>query len=594
MKEVKIMKLKQNHFLFFMLIGLVTMFFVHEIQAAPPANDNLANWQMLSGNSGSMNGNTIDATRQSGEAAHDSAALVERTVWFEWTATETKSVVFEITSADFDAAMSIYTGGNAFPLSTLVRNNNTFGTRPRVEFGATAGISYKIVIGLYGNANLQGGNFTLEWTTNNAPTNDNFASALTLETVQTGSIVLTRMNATKETGEPTHIAGNKSVWFNFTNNLPTDYSITFSTQAFDLKDTTLAVYTGSSVDNLTPIVKNDNYASSSSSRVTFLAKSGVTYRIAVDEGFAPNNGSSLLNWGITKLKRYTDFGFKNSQTAEVIDDDGADIAVFRPSNGVWYWINAVNNSFQAFQFGITGDTPVPSDYDGDRRTDLAVVRDTNGQKVWWIRNSFDESYSIVQWGLSGDKLVPGDYDYDGRADLAVFRPSNNTWYILQSSDGQAFIKEFGLSGDIPVLGDFKGTPNGNDLAVFRPSTGTWYIFDGVNTIFVPFGLNGDKPVVGDYDFDGKSDVAVYRPTEGTWYVIQSRNNQLITVSWGLPDDIPMTGDYDNNSNDLDDFAVFRPSDKTWYVLKAEGTQTQYTQFGLSDDIPVSSLNPLAH
>lgn len=587
------MKLKQNHFLFFMLIGLVSAVFVNELKAAPPANDNLANFQVISGASSSFSGNNVDATRQTGEATHDSSAIVERTVWFEWTAVETKPVVFEITSADFDAAIGIYTGGSTFPLSTLTRNNDTFGNRPRIEFGATAGTSYKIVVGLYANPVQQGGNFTLQWTTNNNPTNDNFSNALTLETPQKGSITLTKMNATKETGEPTHINGNRSVWFNFTNNLPTDFSITFSTMSFDLGDTTLSVYTGSTIDNLTPVVKNDNYGASSQSRVTFLAKSGVAYRISVDEGSNANNGSTILNWDITKFKRYTDFGLKFSQSAEIIDDDGADISIYRPSNGVWYWINSANGSFQAAQFGANGDTPVPSDYDGDGLTDLAVVRNTNGQKIWWIRNSFDDSYSVVQWGLSEDKLVPSDYDADGRADLAVFRPSNNTWYILRSSDGQAFIKEFGLSGDIPVLGDFKGTPAGNDLAVFRPSNGTWYIFDGVNTIFVPFGLNGDKPVVSDYDFDGKSDIAVFRPTDSTWYVLQSRNNQLQRVKWGLPDDIPMTGDYDNNSNDKDDFAVFRPSNLTWYILKAEGTQTEYTQFGLSEDIPVSSLNPLA-
>lgn len=588
------MKLKKHYYPFFMFIGLFLMLFVNEIHGTPPANDNLANIQLLSGASGTANGSTIDATRQVGEAAHDFARTVERTVWFQWTPTVAKPVVFEITSADFDVAIAVYTGANTFPLSTFVRNNDTFGTRARVEFGASPAENYKIVVGLYGSANDPGGNFSLEWTTNDTPTNDNFANALALETPQKGSVVLTRMNATKEIGEPAHITGNRSVWFNYTNDLPTDYSVTFSTVSFDLKDTTLAVYTGSTVDNLTPIVKNDNVAGTSSSRATFLAKSGITYRIAVDEGSNPNSGSTLLNWGITKLKRYTDFGLKDTQTTQIIDDDGADISVFRPSEGIWYWLNSANSSFQAFQFGIEGDTPVPTDYDGDGLTDLAIVRETNGQKVWWIRNSFDDSYRSVQWGLSEDKLVPGDYDFDGRADIAVFRPSNNFWYILRSSDGQVFVKEFGASGDIPVLGDFKGTPDGNDLAVFRPSNGTWYIFDGENTIFVPFGTNGDKPVVGDYDNDGKSDIAVYRPSDGVWYVIRSRTNQLQFVQWGSPDDIPMSGDYDNNSNDLYDFAVFRPGNQTWYVLKAEGTQIQYRQFGLSGDIPVSSLNHLAH
>lgn len=594
MKEVKIMKSKQNHFLFFIFIGLVAAFFVNEVQAAPPVNDDLQNLQIISGTSGSVNGSTVDATRQTGEPSHlSNLTPVYRTVWFEWTAAETKPVVFQTTYADFDPVIAVHVGDNGFQFpESPSRNNDTFGTYPRVEFGAVAGKKYKIVVGLFNDPNAQGGDFTLEWATYDTPTNDDFENSLFISPIEGGSVTLTKLNATKQTGEPAHIAGNRSLWFEFTNDTETDYSITFSTLSFDLTDTTLAVYTGGSVDNLTPVVKNDNVSSSLQSRVTFLAKANVTYRIAVDEGSNSNGGSSLLNWEITKLKGYTDFAFKDEQTKQVFYDDAAEIAVFRPSDGVWYWLNSFNNTFNAVQFGISGDTPVPTDYDGDGITDLAVARNTGGEKIWWIRNSSDGSYEAAQWGLSGDKVMPGDYDYDGRADLAVFRPGDNVWYIRRSSDGELFSKEFGLPGDIPVLGDFKNTPPGTDLAVFRPSNGTWYIFDGVNTIFLPFGTSGDKPVVGDYDSDGKSDVAVYRPSDGIWYILRSRTNQVQFVQWGLPDDIPLTGDFDNNSNDPYDFAVFRPTDRTWYIRKAEGNQIQYVQFGLSGDIPVSSLNHL--
>jgi hypothetical protein len=49
-------------------------------------------------------------------------------------------------------------------------------------------------------------------------------------------------------------------------------------------------------------------------------------------------------------------------------------------------------------------------------------------------------------GLSGDVPVPGDYDGDGLTDIAIFRASTNTWHVL----GQ-FAIVFGASGDIPVL-----------------------------------------------------------------------------------------------------------------------------------------------
>ena len=75
----------------------------------------------------------------------------------------------------------------------------------------------------------------------------------------------------------------------------------------------------------------------------------------------------------------------------------------------------------------------------------------------------------LTFGTNGDIPVPGDYNGDGKTDIAIFRPSTGTWYV----NGQPQVN-WGTSGDIPVPGDYNGDGK-TDIAVFRPSTGTWYV-----------------------------------------------------------------------------------------------------------------------
>lgn len=564
--------------------------------AAPPTNDNQANAQVIAGATGTFNGTTFDATREAAESAHDFNRTVYRTVWFLWTAPESKPVSFRVSSTTgFDAALAAQP---VAPLEDGTRNNNTNGNLPRIEFEAIAGVQYRIVVGLFNDANAQGGNFTLEWAQSGAPTNDNFAAALNLEQLTEGSVAVSTQNATNETGEPVHIGNtSKSVWLKITNSTATDVSLTFSTgqSVYHLLDTTLSVYTGNTLAALTPVVKGDNLpAGNPRSRVTFLAKAGVTYRIAVDLRTPATSNNVIVKWETSRVSNSTDFATRMGSTAEIYYDNATDITVFRPSNGTWYWLDSSNNAFRSAQFGANGDTPVPADYDGDGRSDLAVTRNAGGSKIWYISNSFDNSFRGVQWGLADDKAMPGDYDFDGRMDIAVYRPSNGFWYVLRSKDNQLMAIQFGATGDIPVSGDFKGTTSGADFAVFRPSNGTWYVTDGTNFIAFQFGQQGDKPVPAQYEiFDDKTDFAVYRPSSGAWYYLRSVDNSFGAVQWGASSDIPQPGNYNSNANEPADFAVFRPSNNTWYILKTALTQTQFVQFGAPGDILASSASQLS-
>ena len=101
--------------------------------------------------------------------------------------------------------------------------------------------------------------------------------------------------------------------------------------------------------------------------------------------------------------------------------------MFRPSNGTWYaWFTGTSSGLTV-QWGVPFDIPVPADYDGDGKADVAVFRPSNG--MWYWVNSSNGVSNGVQWGNGGDVPVPGDYNGDGRTDIAVFRPSTGTWLL---------------------------------------------------------------------------------------------------------------------------------------------------------------------
>ncbi len=259
------------------------------------------------------------------------------------------------------------------------------------------------------------------------------------------------------------------------------------------------------------------------------------------------------------------------------DGDGRDdLAVFRPSDSVWY-VNRSTNGFYSTLFGLSTDVPVTADYDGDGRADVAVFRDG----VWyWLRSS-DGVFTYRVTGQAGDIPQPG-FDAYGLADLLVFRPSQAAFYKHPQYGNPQMLDLRGMpvtSQDIPVVADYDGDRS-SDLAVFRD--GNWYYLSSndLRVRHFNWGLAGDKPVIGDFDADGRNDYAVFRPSTGVWY-IQKSTEGFFAVQWGLADDLPVPADYDGDGKT--DIAVYRNG--IWYILNADNSYN-IGYFGLSGDIPV--------
>lgn len=252
------------------------------------------------------------------------------------------------------------------------------------------------------------------------------------------------------------------------------------------------------------------------------------------------------------------------------DGDGTpDYALFDPATDRWFIVPSHNPGTPIQQtWGVSaGDIPLPADYFGSGHADLAVWSPSNGN--WYVTSDINNvadtaswlytpQHGIPQFGGPGiDIPVPGDYNGDGRADLAVWRPDLAVWYIEYTSDFSQATKQWGLPGDIPVPGDYDGDKT-TDFAVFRPGLAVWYVLPSgsPSTPIMPqWGLPiGDQPVVGDFNGDGKSDFVIWRPAMGMFFGLAStgtstgNSSTLAIGSAGnglLLNDPPLTPSYGN-------------------------------------------------
>ena len=293
-----------------------------------------------------------------------------------------------------------------------------------------------------------------------------------------------------------------------------------------------------------------------------------------------NNTTAGWRWAVTRM--YTGLKAPHQERFDFDGDEKADLSIFRPSNGEWWYQRSSNGGNAAAQFGSANDSMTPGDYTGDGKTDIAFWRPTTGE--WFVLRSEDFSYYSAPFGTNGDIPRPSDFDGDGTTDFIVYRPAQNTWFRINSI-GLTSFRHFGSGGDKPVTGDFDGDGK-SDPAIFRPSTGDWWYQSSINNaqLAVRWGISTDLPVPADFDGDGKTDLAVYRT--GTWYIINSSNGSTTTVNFGLSTDKPVPADYDGDGRT--DIAVFRPSTGIWYLNRSTAGFGAL-QWGVAGDIPMPGV-----
>jgi len=217
------------------------------------------------------------------------------------------------------------------------------------------------------------------------------------------------------------------------------------------------------------------------------------------------------------------------------------------------------------------DIPVPGDYDGTGRSEMAVYRPSTGQ---WIINSTATGTRVITFGVPNlDIPQPADFDGDGKIDVAVYRPTTGQWFILGSGSGFHAV-QWGLPGDIPVPRDYDGAGHA-EPAIYRPSDGRWWVLGTRSGVSVTqWGLPGDIPVPRDYNGDGRAEIAIYRPSNAQWWVLGPSGPKV--TRFGTPgQDIPVPVNLAGDSRT--DLVTYRPATAQWAV---QGSSTSFqSQFG---------------
>lgn len=258
----------------------------------PPANDDFADAETLAPSSPHVSAGNWGATKEFGEPDHRGKPG-GASVWFNWTPSQSGGAFIRACgdTAGVESLVAVYTGSSVDALSSVA----PFNSRGNCEFSfmAIGGVTYRIAVDGEYNAVIGTGNMEApELSISRFPENDNFESAHEIR-AGTGAKFLAvgygNLGASKQPGEPHHAgnSGGASVWFKWT--APESGSLQASACSGEFPPL-LAIYTGSSVDHLTPVAASSNARDSGcpglqegdEGQVGFNTDAGTTYRIAID------------------------------------------------------------------------------------------------------------------------------------------------------------------------------------------------------------------------------------------------------------------------------------------------------------------------
>lgn len=241
----------------------------------------------------------------------------------------------------------------------------------------------------------------------------------------------------------------------------------------------------------------------------------------------------------------TDIGVVDSKGRWTVISSGTGELMHSPTNSNEIWDNWHWDKMTYSHTVISGD------YDGDGKTDRAIVNKSKG--TWWIISSRTGKalqpdkendiktpdgkkiweWKFPHWDKNNSRILVGDYDNDGITDIGMVNVSSKKWYVYSSQTGKgqkglADGEEYwGLNwssldklsqSSIITMGDYNGD-GAADRGFVNWNEGKWY-HEGLNPLKLMKQLNGwdnmedkmasapyHKILEGDYNGDGATDHA---------------------------------------------------------------------------------------
>jgi hypothetical protein len=257
------------------------------LNAAPPPNDDFAQRTVLSGESVSVEGTTVDATEEPDQPGTFHAFS---SVWYAWTAPHDGNVSMTVSTTNFEAVWYVYTN---VELASLEAVQFGFGSGEQ-NFDVLGGIQYQIEV-LWDQPvpwPRHQGPFTLRLRYNAPPPNDHFAQRIRLRG-RAERLAFRNVLATLEPGEPAPPGpdGGHTVWYEWR----APESGLAAIRADPLSFFAMSVYQGDALGALT-FVTNNRVDWGCVGGVLFPVNADERYQIALDTCFgSPGNYAGTLN-----------------------------------------------------------------------------------------------------------------------------------------------------------------------------------------------------------------------------------------------------------------------------------------------------------